>query len=275
MQSAHTQALEAVSACRQLVEDYSRRIDEACVEYHATGRTVFPTLSRAEDEDTTQACERALQIASAVIPDAQAQWDGIKYPSNQYSTMVERMRAIWVRRRNLFRLLETILATRCKALPIASSAIRETVMPEASTARTIIVHGHDERNLLALKDILVSKLKLPEPVIMAQQMVPGASLSEKFERLGSRVDFAVALLTPDDVGRTATSSDSQPRPRQDTLVEIGWFWGRLGREHILLLVKKELELPSDLQGVEYHRFESKVEEVTEKIRDFFAAHSHR
>jgi predicted nucleotide-binding protein len=155
--------------------------------------------------------------------------------------------------------------------PLGARGDQEKTMLDARTIRTIIVHGHDERNLLALKDLLVSKLKMSEPLIMSQQMIPGASLPEKFEQLASEVDFALALLTPDDVGRSAMSPDLQPRPRQNTLVEIGWFWGRLGRGRILLLVKKELELPSDLQGVEYHRFEAKVEEVTEKIRDFYAA----
>lgn len=267
-----SQALEVVAACKELVEDYSRRLDEACVEYHATGKTEFPTLSRAEDEDITLTCERALEVVVAVIPDAMARWTSIKYPINQYNEMVERMRDLWIRRRNLFRVLEQTLIIRAKTSPAVTAETEGKIMPNATYSRSIIIHGHDERNLLALKDILVSKLKLPEPVIMAQQMVPGAALPEKFEQLASKVEFAIALLTPDDVGRTASSADLLPRPRQNTLVEIGWFWGRLGRERVLLLVKKELELPSDLQGVEYHRFETRVEEVTEKIRDFYEAH---
>jgi hypothetical protein len=138
--------------------------------------------------------------------------------------------------------------------------------------RVLIIHGHDERNLFALKDLLRSKLRLPEPVIMAQQIVPGASLPEKFEQLAASVDFAVALLTPDDLGRAREETNLQPRARQNTIIEIGWFWGRLGRDRVLLLVKEKLELPSDLQGVEYYRFNEKVEEVLERIRDFFAAH---
>jgi predicted nucleotide-binding protein len=76
------------------------------------------------------------------------------------------------------------------------------------------------------------------------------------------VGFAVALLTPDDIGRASADADLRPRPRQNTLVEIGWFWGRLGRDRVLLLVKEELELPSDLQEVEFYRFRSRVEEVS-------------
>ena len=108
---------------------------------------------------------------------------------------------------------------------------------------------------------------------MAQQMVPGASLPEKFERLAASVGFAVASLTPHDfLGVPSADENLRPRPRQNTLVEIGWFWGRLGRDRVLLLVKEELELLSDLQGVEYYRFRSRVEEVSEKVRDFFEAH---
>lgn len=266
------EALEAVAACKDLVEDYARRLDEACEEYYKTGKAVFPRISRAEDEDTDLACAHALEVASRLIPDAKARWASIKYPIDQYDEQVERLRDIWVRRRNLLRVLERTLAMRRSFAQHSAAIGREQPMADPNSERSIIIHGHDERNLLALKDILVSKLKLPEPIIMAQQTIPGASLPEKFEQLASKVGYAVALLTPDDVGRANSSSDLLSRPRQNTLVEIGWFWGRLGRERILLLVKKELELPSDLQGVEYHRFEAKVEEMTEKIRDFYEAH---
>jgi predicted nucleotide-binding protein len=147
----------------------------------------------------------------------------------------------------------------------------ENAMKESDSNRALIIHGHDDRNLFALKDLLQSKLRLPEPVVMAQQMVPGASLPEKFERLAARVGFAVALLTPDDVGALA-GADLRPRARQNVLVEIGWFWGRLGRDRILLLVKEQVEWPSDLEGVEFYRFRNGVEEVSEKVRDFFEAH---
>jgi hypothetical protein len=146
------------------------------------------------------------------------------------------------------------------------------VKKEAERNRILIIHGHDERNLLVLKDLLLSKLQLPEPIIMAQQMIPGAALPEKFERLASRVEFAIALLTPDDLGGSLAVGTMKPRPRQNTLVEIGWFWGRLGRDRVLLLVKEELELPSDLQGVEFFSFREKVEEVSEKVRDFLLSH---
>jgi predicted nucleotide-binding protein len=156
----------------------------------------------------------------------------------------------------------------------ASQALdrEKSAMSEGEDDRVLIIHGHDERNRLALKDLLQSKLRLPEPIVMAQQMVPGKALPEKFEHLAASVGFAIALLTPDDLGRASADASLRPRPRQNTLVEIGWFWGRLGRDRVLLLVKDELELPSDLQGVEFYPFRDRVEEVFEKVRDFFEAH---
>ena len=185
-------------------------------------------------------------MVAPVIPDAKARFESIKYPINQYDEQIERMRDVWLRRRNLFRSLEIALMTRIKTSSAVTAELpEEKLMPHTVHHRTIIIHGHDETNMLKLQALLTRKLKLPEPVIMSQEMVPGASLPEKFEQLASKVGFAIALLTPDDVGRPKSSaaSEERSRPRQNTLVEIGWFWGRLGRERILLLLKKDLELP--------------------------------
>lgn len=145
--------------------------------------------------------------------------------------------------------------------------------PATNSGATLIIHGHDESNRLRLKNFLAHKLGLPEPIIMSEQTTPGATLPEKFERLAQNVNFAIALLTPDDEGKAKSASDLKPRCRQNVIVEIGWFWGKLGRDHVLLLVKDEVEMPSDFQGLEYYPFHNSVDEVSEKIRDFYKAHS--
>lgn len=101
-----------LAACRQIVEDYVKRLDAACEEYYATGKYLFPSLSRAEDEDIDERCVRALNNLTSIEPDALARWRDIQYPSNQYDQQVERLRDIWVRRRNLFRVLESSLSSR-------------------------------------------------------------------------------------------------------------------------------------------------------------------
>ncbi len=70
-------------------------------------------------------------------------------------------------------------------------------------------------------------------------------------------DFAVLVLTPDDLvdtrGKMANS------PRDNVLFELGLFIGRLGRERTYIVHPRdaELRLPSDLAGITPATFQSK------------------
>jgi len=75
---------------------------------------------------------------------------------------------------------------------------------------------------------------------------------EKFEDFASRAGFAVVLMTPDDMGHAAgNEKDKKPRPRQNVVLEMGYFVGRLGRARTLVLTKGEVEMPSDVLGLVY------------------------
>jgi hypothetical protein len=70
-----------------------------------------------------------------------------------------------------------------------------------------------------------------------------------------RVDFAILVLTPDDLvsqrGGAATS------PRDNVIFELGLFMGRLGRLRTFVVMEDEdssVRLPSDLAGVTVSRF---------------------
>ena len=71
-----------------------------------------------------------------------------------------------------------------------------------------------------------------------------------------QVDAAIALVTPDDLGGLREDSDAglRDRARQNVWVEVGWFWGKLGRARTLLLGKRGVELPSDLSGLVMEEF---------------------
>lgn len=60
----------------------------------------------------------------------------------------------------------------------------------------------------------------------------------------------MALLTPDDAG-SLQGKDISPRARQNIIFEMGFFVGRLGRGHVILLKTGEIEIPSDYTGVLY------------------------
>ena len=65
-------------------------------------------------------------------------------------------------------------------------------------------------------------------------------------------DEAAALLDPS--GAPMSVSDLRKRARQNVILEYGWFWGKLGRKGVLLLLKGELELPTDLAGLLYSSY---------------------
>jgi predicted nucleotide-binding protein len=58
----------------------------------------------------------------------------------------------------------------------------------------------------------------------------------------------VVLLTPDDVG-SVKDGTPEPRARQNVLLELGYFIGRLGRDRVCALKRGQLEIPSDFAGV--------------------------
>lgn len=64
-----------------------------------------------------------------------------------------------------------------------------------------------------------------------------------------RSDYAIFVLTPDDI--TISRKKGQPAPRDNVIFEAGLFMGRLGRRRTFLLFdpEHELKLPSDLKGL--------------------------
>ena len=115
--------------------------------------------------------------------------------------------------------------------------------PSAQTNNVFVVHGHDEEMKQAIARTL-SRLGL-QPIILHEQPNQGKTLIEKFER-SADVQFAVILHAPDDMGyvKTASADHAQARPRQNVILELGYFVGKLTRERVFALKREgDLELP--------------------------------
>lgn len=119
--------------------------------------------------------------------------------------------------------------------------------------KVFVVHGHDDaaKNGVAR---FIEKMNL-HPIILHEQPNGGRTIIEKFETYSKDVAFAVVLLTPDDLAREAVDGAVVPklrsRARQNVIMELGYFIGRLGRNRVCALHKGDVELPSDYQGVIY------------------------
>lgn len=121
--------------------------------------------------------------------------------------------------------------------------------PKGTTRRIFLVHGHDEEAKQIVARFL-EKLKL-EPVILQERPNEGRTIIEKFEK-NADVEYAVILLTPDDIGYQKGKPDqTRPRARQNVILELGYFVGRLSRKRVCALCKGSLEIPSDYHGVLY------------------------
>lgn len=89
---------------------------------------------------------------------------------------------------------------------------------------------------------------------------------ESLVRMLDRFDFAVLVITPDDV---VSSRDSQGQaPRDNVMFELGLFMGRLGpaRTFAVCSDAPNMKLPSDLAGVTMARFKT-----ADAARDLTAA----
>lgn len=119
--------------------------------------------------------------------------------------------------------------------------------PPVSPNHVFIAHGHSRLKGEVAR--LIESLGMT-PVVLQEQPSRGRTIIEKFEE-HSEVRFAVALLTPDDEGRSKGSDELNPRSRQNVVFELGYFLGKLGRSRVCALVDGEVETPSDYDGVVY------------------------
>lgn len=114
--------------------------------------------------------------------------------------------------------------------------------------KLFIVHGHDGELKQAVARI-IEKQGI-EAIILSEQANKGRTIIEKFEDY-SDVGGAICLFTADDYGRAKADKTDNTRARQNVVLETGYFMGKLGRDHVVLLADKGIEMPSDLSGVVY------------------------
>ena len=94
--------------------------------------------------------------------------------------------------------------------------------------------------------------------LWTHQFELSATYIESLEAIADQADFAVLVLTPDDV--TTSRAKEQFAPRDNVVFELGLFMGRCGRERCYLVHeenpadKRKLKLPSDLLGVKAATF---------------------
>lgn len=147
--------------------------------------------------------------------------------------------------------IETLKDRLSEASRTESGSKRMATQAELSK-KVFVVHGHAGEPREALARFL-GQLGL-EPIILHEHANQGRTIIEKFEAHAD-VGFAIVLLTPDDTGG---SKDGvlHARARQNVILELGYFIGRLGRSRVGALKAGDLELPSDILGIVWTPFDA-------------------
>jgi len=131
---------------------------------------------------------------------------------------------------------------------LESDAARAGSEPRAES-KVLVVYGRNREMKEQVARFLM-KLGL-EPILLDEQPALGRTLIEKLEAQAG-IDFAVVILTGDDVGGLAARPRTlRPRARQNVIFELGFSVANLTRERVCALYQEGVELPSDIHGVEY------------------------
>lgn len=82
----------------------------------------------------------------------------------------------------------------------------------------------------------------------------GDTTIDSLEKKSREVDFAIFVLTPDDV--LIKKAERKAAPRDNVIFELGLFSGSLGRQRCFLVHDEahKLDLPTDLLGITAARF---------------------
>ena len=224
-------------------------------------KTVAEHLGKLCDEGVTGGSEREIDlwssqvaafIRSAIGPDEADEFLKLRDYSDAYKQHA-------IRVGHIQGIVAKVEAEKLETpAPIASSTVLSAAVGPVFTGdsrKVFVVHGHDNEAKEATARFL-EKIGL-QPIVLHEQPSAGRTVIEKFENYSGDIAFAVVLLTADDVGGVATSSTNlRARARQNVILELGYFMGRLSRFKVCALHKGDVELPSDYQGILYIEMDS-------------------
>lgn len=179
------------------------------------------------------------------------------FPENavEFTKLISTDKDWWIARGRQVGMLEGIEASHADTagMPDQVTSSAPTALPISK--RVFVVHGHDDGAKEAVARYL-ERLGL-EAIILHEKPNEGRTVIEKVEAF-SDVGFAVVLLTPDDVGAAkADASNLVQRARQNVVLELGYFIGKLKRSLVCALYTPGVEIPSDYQGVLYIELDAK------------------
>lgn len=142
---------------------------------------------------------------------------------------------------------------------------KNSVVEDKSLSKDIfIVHGHSEEMKQTVARV-VTKLGL-NPIILHEQANEGRTIIDKFEFNAENIQFAIILLSGDDLAASVKDLEDvededvrkslEKRARQNVVFEMGYFAGKLGRNKLFYLLQDGVAKPGDLDGLVYTPYDA-------------------
>lgn len=127
-------------------------------------------------------------------------------------------------------------------------AVKNCLNGQLAYEKIFIIHGHNGELKQSVARV-IEKQGI-KAIILSEQANKGRTIIEKIEDF-SDVSGAICLFTADDIGGAKDATSYTSRARQNVVLETGYFMSKLGRDHVVILSDKNIEMPSDLSGVVY------------------------
>ena len=125
---------------------------------------------------------------------------------------------------------------------------------ENKSRNVFIVHGHEEHIRVEVEAFL--RCIGYEPIVLFKEPNKGQTIIEKIETNANDVCYSIVLYTPCDLGRDKNSEEEKPRARQNVVFEHGYMCALLGRKYVCALCSEGVEIPGDLSGIIYTKYDS-------------------
>jgi predicted nucleotide-binding protein len=158
------------------------------------------------------------------------------------------------------------------ASDLATEARGAPSLPLDSTSM-FLVYGHDREFREEVEEYV--RTRGYEPVVLERKPGSGVSILSKFLDHASKAQLALVLLSPDDLAISKLDYDALPaedrvhqlqfRARENVILELGFFYGKLGFENVFVVMKRpskrfpRFETPSDLGGLYFTNLDAEFD----------------
>jgi hypothetical protein len=119
-----------------------------------------------------------------------------------------------------------------------------------NSALPAVFIGSSTEGLDVAREIELQLQREADPTIWKDNVFqPGSNYLEALMNKLEQFDFAVMVLSPDDLLHSRGQENASPR--DNVIFELGLFMGRLGRSRVFVVYQEgaDLKLPSDLTGI--------------------------